>query len=127
MPGPLFNKLDINLLLPLFVDGERTTVGQHIELLLHLALDVGVVRRTQYPGQRAGRDTVRNRLAGERDIEDQAVEVPGRVGVTPAFFNQKLHQGGAIGKHAPRMSGAVLTGHPPPGWVAGWLPTELSL
>lgn len=98
---------------------QKVIVGEHIQPLLHLALNVGVIDRAQRAAQRAGRDTLRDRLAGQRDVEDKAVELPGRVRVAAAFLDQELDERGVIGKHATRVTGCWRLAIPLLGGRAG--------
>jgi hypothetical protein len=50
-------------------------VGQHIELLLHLALDVGAVQRAEIAAQRALGDHRRNGFDGGGDVDQQGAEL----------------------------------------------------
>ena len=78
---------------------EKHRVADDIEFLLLLALHVrtvrGATRIAEYPGSHALGD----RLAREREIEDQRVEITTRRGVTTALLDQKPGQRFALAQH----------------------------
>src|SRR5262245_54767867 len=82
------------------LDGaQKDLVGDHIEPLLCLALDIDDRGRAECIAARALRYALSDCLAGERNIADQRVQITGRVRVPAAFLDQETGKSGAIGKH----------------------------
>jgi hypothetical protein len=74
-------------------------VGQHVELLLCLALDVRPARGTEHPAERALGNPLGDCFARERDVEDQAVEVPARARMAPPLLDEELRERRTVGEH----------------------------
>ena len=81
----------------------KSSFDNHVELLLRFALHIFAARRTEIAADRTLRHSARDRLARSRHIEDQRIEVAGRLRMPAALFDQELRQGGAIGEHGPQI------------------------
>jgi hypothetical protein len=74
-------------------------VGHHVELLLRLAVDACGALGAQHPVERPVRQTGRDRLAGQRDVEDQRVQLAARVRVAAAFLDEEAGERGPVREH----------------------------
>ena len=83
-----------------FDRAQEDVVGGHVEALLPLALRVGGARLAEHAGERAAADQGRDRLAGERDREQQAVQLAGGAGEAAPLLDEELGERLALGVHA---------------------------
>ena len=75
-----------------FVGVEQDLVGQHVELLLRLALHVVAARFAEHAAQAALADGNGNGLAGTGDDLDQELEIAGDGALCALFFGQIASQ-----------------------------------
>ena len=75
---------------------QEDLVGEHVELLLFLALHVGAAVAAEHVGERAVGDRARDRLAGLGDLQDEGVELAGGLGVAAAVFDQVFGERAAV-------------------------------
>jgi hypothetical protein len=78
-----------------FVGFEQDFVGNHVELLLHLALHVVAAGAAQHAGQAALADGDGDGLAGARDDFDQQAQVVGNDVLVALFLDQEAGRKGA--------------------------------
>ena len=107
------------------VHADEDLVAQHVQRLLHLALHVesppaGTRRRAQRVAQLAEGDDARDGLAGQRDVEDQRVEVAAGGGEAAALLDQVAREGPAVGQAAWRVSGGRVMQGRGSGGSRGW-------
>jgi hypothetical protein len=69
---------------------QESLVGQHVELLLRLALHVLAALITQHAGQRATRDALCNRLARAHDVADEHRQIADQRRIAALLLDQEL-------------------------------------
>jgi hypothetical protein len=75
---------------------QERLVGDHVELLLHLALDVLGVEIAEHAAERALVDRMADGLAGARHDLDQQAQLGGQGGLAALLFDEELGQGLAM-------------------------------
>jgi hypothetical protein len=94
-----------------FGGADEERVAQHVHRLLLFALDIDAAGRAERVGQRAEGDLARDRLAGQRDIGDERVQVAGGARMASAFLDQELGKRGfSSGGHGSLLESVLVLG-----------------